>query len=280
MSFPWASTVRGCNRFPERSRLPCEFSCWRGRFVDATASLSVSGPFVSFPMARTVRGVSESDHGRISETDRRDSSARPGAESLRELQLLHLLTVPFENLSIHLGEPVVLDGRRWSTRSSTGAAAVSATSSTARSRCCSGARHQVTLLAARVARTAGSARPSTISPCASAPRHRALARRRRLRQLQPPPAAPRHPGRPARPRRQLPRRRHRRRRSRRAEGRRAEYRLEHAHASCPTSSRPAGGTRPPPRRTSPSRSSARCSPSGAGSPSTTGCSSRPWGRPA
>ena len=35
--------------------------------------------------------------------------ARPDAESLRELQLLHLLTVPFENLSIHLGEPVVLD---------------------------------------------------------------------------------------------------------------------------------------------------------------------------
>jgi N-hydroxyarylamine O-acetyltransferase len=34
---------------------------------------------------------------------------RPDAESLRELQLLHLLTVPFENLSIHLGEPVVLD---------------------------------------------------------------------------------------------------------------------------------------------------------------------------
>ncbi|MDP9845944.1 arylamine N-acetyltransferase family protein [Streptosporangium lutulentum] len=34
---------------------------------------------------------------------------RPDAESLRELQLLHLLAVPFENLSIHLGEPVVLD---------------------------------------------------------------------------------------------------------------------------------------------------------------------------
>ncbi|MER5424733.1 arylamine N-acetyltransferase family protein [Streptosporangium roseum] len=35
--------------------------------------------------------------------------ASPDAESLRELQLRHLLTVPFENLSVHLGEPVVLD---------------------------------------------------------------------------------------------------------------------------------------------------------------------------
>ncbi|MEV7006195.1 arylamine N-acetyltransferase [Streptosporangium sp. NPDC051022] len=34
---------------------------------------------------------------------------RPDAESLRDLQLRHLLTVPFENLSIHLGEPIVLD---------------------------------------------------------------------------------------------------------------------------------------------------------------------------
>jgi hypothetical protein len=29
--------------------------------------------------------------------------------ALRELQLRHLLTVPFENLSIHLGEPILLD---------------------------------------------------------------------------------------------------------------------------------------------------------------------------
>jgi N-hydroxyarylamine O-acetyltransferase len=29
--------------------------------------------------------------------------------TLRELQLRHLLTVPFENLSIHLGEPILLD---------------------------------------------------------------------------------------------------------------------------------------------------------------------------
>jgi N-hydroxyarylamine O-acetyltransferase len=31
------------------------------------------------------------------------------AATLRELQLRHLLTVPFENLSIHLGEPILLD---------------------------------------------------------------------------------------------------------------------------------------------------------------------------
>lgn len=32
------------------------------------------------------------------------------AAALRELHRAHLLTVPFENLSIHLGEPIVLDG--------------------------------------------------------------------------------------------------------------------------------------------------------------------------
>jgi N-hydroxyarylamine O-acetyltransferase len=35
--------------------------------------------------------------------------ARADATALRELQLRHLLTVPFENLSIHLGEPIVLE---------------------------------------------------------------------------------------------------------------------------------------------------------------------------
>ncbi|MEE4489382.1 arylamine N-acetyltransferase family protein [Streptomyces sp. BE230] len=35
--------------------------------------------------------------------------ARPDAEALRELQLRHLATVPFENLSIHLGEDIVLE---------------------------------------------------------------------------------------------------------------------------------------------------------------------------
>lgn len=34
---------------------------------------------------------------------------RPDAGALRVLQRAHLATVPFENLSIHLGEPVVLD---------------------------------------------------------------------------------------------------------------------------------------------------------------------------
>jgi len=33
----------------------------------------------------------------------------PTAETLRQLQVAHLLTVPFENLSIHAGEPIVLE---------------------------------------------------------------------------------------------------------------------------------------------------------------------------
>lgn len=33
----------------------------------------------------------------------------PTADTLRQLQVAHLLTVPFENLSIHAGEPIVLD---------------------------------------------------------------------------------------------------------------------------------------------------------------------------
>jgi N-hydroxyarylamine O-acetyltransferase len=36
-------------------------------------------------------------------------SLAPTAETLRQLHLAHLLTVPFENLSIHYGEPIVLD---------------------------------------------------------------------------------------------------------------------------------------------------------------------------
>jgi N-hydroxyarylamine O-acetyltransferase len=35
-------------------------------------------------------------------------SLAPTAETLRELQVAHLLAVPFENLSIHAGEPIVL----------------------------------------------------------------------------------------------------------------------------------------------------------------------------
>ncbi len=33
----------------------------------------------------------------------------PSAEVLRDLQVAHLLSVPFENLSIHAGQPIVLD---------------------------------------------------------------------------------------------------------------------------------------------------------------------------
>ena len=40
--------------------------------------------------------------------------ARADAAALRELQVRHLLAVPFENLSIHLGEPIVLEpGALW-----------------------------------------------------------------------------------------------------------------------------------------------------------------------
>ena len=38
-----------------------------------------------------------------------DTPVRPGLDALRQLQRRHLLTVPFENLSIHLGEEVRLD---------------------------------------------------------------------------------------------------------------------------------------------------------------------------
>ena len=36
-------------------------------------------------------------------------SLEPTAETLRDLQVAHLKTVPFENLSIHAGEPIVLE---------------------------------------------------------------------------------------------------------------------------------------------------------------------------
>jgi N-hydroxyarylamine O-acetyltransferase len=38
-----------------------------------------------------------------------DGPVTPTAETLRQLHLAHLLTVPFENLSIHAGEPIVLE---------------------------------------------------------------------------------------------------------------------------------------------------------------------------
>ncbi|MFG2357602.1 arylamine N-acetyltransferase [Streptomyces sp. NPDC048521] len=37
---------------------------------------------------------------------------RPTSEALRELHLRHLRTVPFENLSVHLGEEIVLEEKR------------------------------------------------------------------------------------------------------------------------------------------------------------------------
>lgn len=41
-----------------------------------------------------------------------DQPAWPTVDALRELHLRHLLTVPFENLSIHLGEEIVLEEKR------------------------------------------------------------------------------------------------------------------------------------------------------------------------
>ncbi|MFF7854190.1 arylamine N-acetyltransferase [Streptomyces sp. NPDC007904] len=38
--------------------------------------------------------------------------SEPTADALRDLHLRHLRTVPFENLSVHLGEEIVLDGKR------------------------------------------------------------------------------------------------------------------------------------------------------------------------
>ncbi|MER6984012.1 arylamine N-acetyltransferase, partial [Streptomyces carpinensis] len=38
--------------------------------------------------------------------------AAPTAAALRELHVRHLRTVPFENLSVHLGEEIVLEERR------------------------------------------------------------------------------------------------------------------------------------------------------------------------
>jgi N-hydroxyarylamine O-acetyltransferase len=38
-----------------------------------------------------------------------DGSLAPGAQTLRQLQLAHLVAVPFENLSIHAGQPIILN---------------------------------------------------------------------------------------------------------------------------------------------------------------------------
>ena len=52
------------------------------------------------------------DEARVSAYLARIGAERPAqadAEALRELQTRHLRAVPFENLSVHLGEPIVLD---------------------------------------------------------------------------------------------------------------------------------------------------------------------------
>lgn len=41
-----------------------------------------------------------------------EAPARPTLDALRELHLRHLRTVPFENLSVHLGEEIVLEEAR------------------------------------------------------------------------------------------------------------------------------------------------------------------------
>lgn len=38
-----------------------------------------------------------------------DATREPNAETLRALQVAHLMSVPFENLSIHSGEPILLE---------------------------------------------------------------------------------------------------------------------------------------------------------------------------
>ncbi|MGH9929497.1 MAG: arylamine N-acetyltransferase family protein [Pyrinomonadaceae bacterium] len=43
-------------------------------------------------------------------------SLAPAAETLRELQVAHLLAVPFENLSIHAKQPIVLEDEALSTK--------------------------------------------------------------------------------------------------------------------------------------------------------------------
>jgi N-hydroxyarylamine O-acetyltransferase len=154
--------------------------------------------------------------------------ARADAGALAELQLRHLHSVPFENLSIHLGEPIVLEE----------AALVDKLVG----------RHpgRVLLRAQRRLRRpavgprlpgdpAGGPRPHPrrAEPAVRPPRpagrhrrHRELAGRRRLRQLQPPSAAARQPGRPARPGGQLPHHPRRRRRPGGQRRRRPQYRLE------------------------------------------------------
>ncbi len=63
--------------------------------------------------------------------------AWPTLEVLRELHVRHLRAVPFENLSVHLGEEIVLDEDRLVDKLTTAGRAGSATNSTAPSGRCS-----------------------------------------------------------------------------------------------------------------------------------------------
>jgi len=154
----------------------------------------------------------------------RIGAARPtraDAAALRELQLRHLLAVPFENLSIHLGEPIVLEP----------AALLDKLVRRRRGGFCyelngafadllSTLGFGVTLLAARVFGEDGpgpTLRPPR--PARRGRRRRALARRRRLRPPQQLPAAAALAPGAGRPRRDLPHRRDRRRRPGRHQGR-------------------------------------------------------------
>jgi N-hydroxyarylamine O-acetyltransferase len=61
----------------------------------------------------------------------------PTPEALRDLHARHQLAVPFENLSIHLGEPIVLDEDSLFDKIVLRRRAASATSSTEPSAACS-----------------------------------------------------------------------------------------------------------------------------------------------
>ncbi|MGW9449493.1 arylamine N-acetyltransferase family protein [Streptomyces sp. NPDC055632] len=77
-----------------------------------TPAVQPESPAPQGPPAPSAPFVSAPSEAEVEAYLRRIGAERPvraDAATLRELHLLHLRTVPFENLSIHLGEPVVLD---------------------------------------------------------------------------------------------------------------------------------------------------------------------------
>src|ERR1044071_1207906 len=72
-------------------------------------------------MSKHAYSISFAEHGEIHEVHEKmnidaylerinyTGSLEPTPETLRALQVAHLFAVPFENLSIHAGEPIVLD---------------------------------------------------------------------------------------------------------------------------------------------------------------------------